>query len=90
MTCRERVEVVAIAAALMMIGGGLASAQDCVSGATFTGPITITSGGTYTGNWQRVDPATPVVQIVTTQPVTIVNSRLRGPGDLVLSGIRPT
>ena len=48
-------------------------AQDCASGATFTGPIRITSGGTYTGNWQSLDPATPAVQILTTQPVTITN-----------------
>ena len=61
-------------------------AQDCASGAAFTGPIRITSGGTYTGNWQSPDRTTPVVQIFTTQPVTIVNSRLRGPGDLLTGG----
>jgi hypothetical protein len=59
MMCRERVDLVAIAAVLLAIGGRPLSAQDCVSGATFTGPITITGGGTYTGNWQSVNPATP-------------------------------
>ena len=43
-----------------------AMAQDCASGAAFTGPIRITSGGTYTGNWQSPDRTTPVVQIFTT------------------------
>jgi hypothetical protein len=38
-----------------------------------SGPITITTGGTYTGNWTSTD-STPAVTVTTSQPVTIVNS----------------
>lgn len=62
-------------------------AQQCDSGVTFSGPIQIGKGGTYTGNWQSTDPSVPAVNIYTMEPVTIVNSRLRGPGDLIASGI---
>lgn len=43
------------------------------------GPITITTGGTYTGNWSSSN-STPTITIATTQAVTIVNSRIRGTG----------
>ena len=69
---------------MLVVASRPVMAQDCASGATFTGPISITTGGTYTGNWQSLDPATPAVQIFTTQPVTIINSRLRGPGGLLI------
>jgi hypothetical protein len=38
--------------------------------------MTITSGGTYSGNWQSTS-STPAVTIATSQPVTIVNSIVR-------------
>src|SRR5262249_39205240 len=44
--------------------------------AATSGPITITSGGTYTGNWESTSP-TPAITIATSQPVTIVNSIVR-------------
>ena len=47
--------------------------------------ITITRGGTYTGNWQSTDPNLPAVKVDTTDPVTIVNSNVKGPGDLIVS-----
>ena len=76
-------------AVLVMIGGSNPLwAQDCTTGATFSGPIIITSGGTFTGNWQSADPSIPAVQIFTRQPVTIIDSRVRGPGDLILAGSR--
>ncbi|MBI3490503.1 MAG: hypothetical protein HY047_01700 [Acidobacteria bacterium] len=72
---------------LAVIGASRSSsAQDCASGATFSGPIIITRGGTYTGNWQSQDPSIRVVAIFTTQPVTIINSRIKGPGDLIFVG----
>ena len=46
----------------------------------FSGPITITQGGTYSGNWESTDPAVPAVSIQTSQPVVIENSRIRGVG----------
>ena len=38
-----------------------------------SGPITITAGGTYTGNWESTS-SIPAITIATTQPVTIANS----------------
>jgi hypothetical protein len=46
-------------------------------------PITITKGGTYSGNWQSTKPDMPAVKIETSQPVIIVNSHLKGPSDLI-------
>ena len=52
---------------------------------TYQSPITITKGGTYSGNWQSLDANVPAVTIKTSEPVTIENSRLRGQGDLILA-----
>jgi hypothetical protein len=38
-----------------------------------SGPITITAGGTYSGNWASTD-SMPAVTIATNEPVTIANS----------------
>ncbi|MFC4456243.1 NPCBM/NEW2 domain-containing protein, partial [Deinococcus sonorensis] len=50
---------------------------------TVSGPLVITKGGTYTGNWQSNDPSVPVITIKTSEPVIIENSTLRGRGNLV-------
>ena len=57
---------------------------DYAADAAYRGPTVITRGGSYTGNWESTDPAVPALQIQTTEPVTILHSRLRGPGDLLL------
>jgi len=67
-----------------------AKAQNCDSGIKFDGPIRIESGGVYTGNWQSTDATIPAVMIVTDQPVTIVNSRAKGPGDLINASVGPS
>ena len=83
------VRIYALTAMCIVAGGFGAStaAQDCASNAVFSGPLVINKGGTYTGNWQSNDSATPAVHVITTQPVTIVNSRLKGPGELLNTGI---
>jgi hypothetical protein len=68
------------------VGVASARAHECGSNATFSGPIIITVGGTYQGNWKSNDPGVPAVSVFTTQPVTIVNSRAIGAGDLVNIG----
>ena len=50
---------------------------------TWSGPITITKGGTYSGNWKSTSQSTPAVTISTTEPVTIENSYITGPADLI-------
>lgn len=49
----------------------------------YAAPLKITRGGTYTGNWQSLDPAVAAVTIATTEPVIIEKSNLRGKGVLV-------
>jgi hypothetical protein len=49
----------------------------------WSGPINITQGGTYSGNWKSTNPNTAAVTISTTAPVTIENSYVTGPADLI-------
>lgn len=49
----------------------------------FDGPIVITSGGTYRGNWESDDPDVPAVTIATSEPVRLESVHVRGPGHLV-------
>ncbi len=49
----------------------------------WSGPLTITQGGTYSGNWKSTDPQTSAVTIATTEPVVIENSYVTGPNDLI-------
>ena len=49
---------------------------------TYSGPITITKGGTYSGNWESTTTATAVT-INTKDPVIIQNSNIRGRGNLI-------
>ena len=51
----------------------------------YSGPIVITRGGTYTGNWESLDPAVPAVRIETAEPVIIQDAIVRGRGDLIVS-----
>jgi hypothetical protein len=71
----------------LVVLAGISSvwAQHCDSEATFDGPLAITKGDTYSGNWQSMDRSVPAVMILTTEPVTILNSRLKGPGFLLTS-----
>jgi hypothetical protein len=66
----------------LLAKGGYAQ-QGCDAGITFSPPITISAGGTYSGNWQSTNPSIPAVTITATTPVTIINSRLKGPGDIL-------
>ncbi|MBF9236253.1 carbohydrate binding domain-containing protein [Hymenobacter sp. BT683] len=68
--------------ALLALVPAVAAAQN-VPSVTYQGPITITQGGTYTGNYRSTSSATPAVTIATTAPVTLLNCVLVGPGDLI-------
>jgi hypothetical protein len=54
---------------------------------SWSGPITIGTSGTYSGNWLSTSSTIPAVTVATTAPVTIVNSRLRGPGALISTSV---
>ena len=49
-------------------------------------PLTITQGGTYSGNYQSTD-GTPAITVNTTQPVVITNCTVSGPGNLIFAPI---
>ena len=68
-------------------GGIMPTTTQPPTNITWSGPITITKGGTYTGNWQSTNPNTPAVSIQTTQPVTIINSNIQSRGTLIDSEI---
>ncbi len=56
---------------------------------SYSSPLTIDDNnygnGTFSGNWASNDPNVPAITITTSKPVTIENSALRGPGDLILT-----
>ena len=73
--------LLAVAAALLVAGYELRT--DRASAATFSGPITISAGGTYSGNWES-SSSSPAVTVTTSQPVTIENCEVRGKGHLIV------
>jgi hypothetical protein len=64
-------------AALVVVGSAGATSEadvvgsDPTAASAWTGPITITQGGTYSGSWESTSPSTPAVTIATSAPVTI-------------------
>ena len=46
---------------------------------------TITEGGTYSGEWQNLDPYVPAVLIDTDEPVVIENAVIRSRGHLIMA-----
>lgn len=46
-------------------------------------PVTITQGGTYSGNWKSTTPGISAVTIATASPVILQNSYITGPSDLI-------
>ena len=51
----------------------------------YTAPITIKSGGRYSGRWESLDPTVPAVTIETDEQVTIEDSVVTGPGNLIVA-----
>ena len=49
----------------------------------WSGPLTITKGGTYSGNWKSTNPGIAAVTIATSAPVVIQNSYMTSPSDLI-------
>ncbi|MDO7852495.1 Ig-like domain-containing protein [Hymenobacter convexus] len=72
----------------LALAPALAQAQN-VPSVTYQGPITITQGGTYTGNYRSTDSSTPAVTIATSSPVTLQGCIIVGPGDLIQANGTP-
>jgi len=68
---------------VLLLLPGLSPVQAQAPNVTYSGPLVITQGGTYTGNYRSNDSNTPVVSVQTTQPVIIENCILAGAGNLV-------
>ena len=60
-----------------------ATISSSIGNIEWSGPLTITKGGTYSGNWKSTDPHTPAVTVATAAPVVIEGSYLTGPSDLI-------
>ncbi|MHA6249945.1 Ig-like domain-containing protein, partial [Pontibacter sp. CAU 1760] len=52
---------------------------------SYSGPLVITKGGTYSGNWESRNSEEAAVEIRTSEPVIIENSSIRGAGYLIKS-----
>ena len=50
---------------------------------TYSEPLVIRQGGTYSGNWQSLSPDVPAISVETSEPVIIENSRIRSAGTLI-------
>ncbi len=70
-----------VAVALLIAGYQIRT--DDASAVTFSGPITITAGGTYSGNWQSLDSNVAAVTVATSEPVIIQNSVIQSRGELI-------
>ena len=82
-TTRRRILLLLLVSAVLISGvAGYQLQHDSVEAVTYSGPITITKGGTYSGNWQS-NNTNPAVTIATTEPVVIENSNVRGYGHLI-------
>lgn len=63
--------------------GGISTPAPSPGSITYKGPLVITKGGTYTGNYQSTDPKVPAISIQTREPVIIENANLKGPSNLI-------
>ncbi len=75
----------AAAPALLLAASLLATARAQSGALTYSDPIRITKGGTYSGNFQSMDPGTAAIEIATSEPVIIENANIRSKGPLIRS-----
>ncbi|GAB3638276.1 hypothetical protein GCM10027422_38660 [Hymenobacter arcticus] len=67
---------------LLTLIAGCAQAQ--APDVTYSGPLVISKGGTYTGNFRSTDSSVPAIRIATAEPVILQNCTIVGPGELIL------
>ncbi len=56
--------------------------QSNASAVSYSGPIVISQGGTYSGNWESTGTS-PAVTVTTSAPVVIENCAVKGKGNLI-------
>ncbi len=59
-----------------------------VAAIMYSAPITISSGGIYSGNWESTEDTVASVTIATTDPVTIENCYLKGPSNQINNSVK--
>lgn len=65
---------------LVQNGSNLPANYDNPGTSTYSAPLIITAGGTYTGNWESIDETIPAVAVRTEQAVVIINSNTKANG----------
>jgi hypothetical protein len=60
-----------------------ATISSSIGNIEWSGPLTITKGGTYSGNWRSTNPQIAAVTIATAAPVVIQNSYMTSPASLI-------
>jgi hypothetical protein len=65
----------------------IAGAEPSSPGVAYAAPLVITSGGTYSGNWETTNAATFAVDVRTTQPVVLENCNVRGKSDPLVRAV---
>lgn len=73
-----------ISITILSLGSTVSNSPKATS-ANYSGPIVITKGGTYSGNWESRDADVAAVDVRTSEPVIIENSNVRGTGFLIRS-----
>jgi len=60
-----------------------ATISSSIGNIEWSGPLTITKGGTYSGSWRSTNPEIAAVTIATSAPVVIQNSYMTSPASLI-------
>ncbi len=68
---------------IALLMGGCVGSSSLTLPIVYDPPITITKGGSYSGNWESKNAAVPAVNIQTTEAVTLENCNLRSQGNLI-------
>ena len=63
------------------------AASSAIGELDWSGPIVISEGGTYSGNWQSTDAKTAAVTVATTAPVIIENAHIRSVSNLIKTSV---
>jgi len=70
----------------VLVAASLLPALAQAQAITYSAPLVITKGGTYTGNYQSLASGTPCILVNTTEPVVLQGCHLSGAGYLIQSG----
>ncbi|TGE14045.1 Ig-like domain-containing protein [Hymenobacter elongatus] len=67
----------------LLLCTGLNQVQAQAPSVSYAGPLVITQGGTYSGNYRSTDSSVPAIRVQTTQPVIIENCIIASAGEMI-------